>query len=230
MDSSQSSQESLHIPTPSTPTQETSRDDRLKIQTLYFTAGWSKANLILQFPGLTRRQIDYAIKNRPTPQKPGHCGRHILLTPRHRKKLVNWVTTGAKTRDIPWKDIPRYLGWQDWCGEKAIRRAFQLEGYLRGVRRRKSPLSDKNQRERLEWAREHENWTLDSWNEVLWSDESWTLPGPHRRQWCTRLKGECELFHPDCISHKWQRKIDWMFWGCISGKYRKGKGIFWEKS
>jgi hypothetical protein len=45
----------------------------------------------------------------------------------------------------------------------------------------------------------------------------------------TRLIGEAELFHPDCISHRWQRKIGWMFWGCISGIYGKGYGVFWEK-
>ena len=33
----------------------------------------------------------------------------------------------------------------------------------------------------------------------------------------------------DCVTNRWQRKIGWMFWGCISGRYGKGKGLFWEK-
>lgn len=93
--------ESLHIPTPHTPTQESSRDQKLQIQTLYYTAGWSIADLVLQFPRLTRRQIDYALQTRPTPQKQGHCDRHVLLTPHHRKQLIDWVTTDSHTRDIP---------------------------------------------------------------------------------------------------------------------------------
>jgi Transposase len=221
-------EELQHIPTPKTPTHESSRDQRLQLQTLYYTAGWSVTDLLLTFPKLTRRQIDYALDNRPTPQKPGHCGRPFLLTPHHRKELVAWATTDTYTRGVPWKEIPHCLGWG--CGEKAIRRAFQLEGYGRRIRRRKPPLSEKNQRERLAWAEEHVLWTDEQWDCICWSDESWCPPGPYsRRQWCTRLIGSSELFHPDCVRHKWQRKIGWMFWGCISGKYGKGEGLFWEK-
>jgi transposase len=111
-----------------------------------------------------------------------------------------------------------------------VRRAFQLEGYGRRIRMRKPPLSEKNRRERLAWAEEHVLWTDDQWDEICWSDETWCPPGPYsRRQFCTHKIGPSELFHPDCIRHKWQRKIGWMFWGCISGKYGKGPGLFWEK-
>src|SRR5882672_3270187 len=41
--------------------------------------------------------------------------------------------------------------------------------------------------------------------------------------------GPFELFYLDCVQYKWQRRIGWMFWGCISGKYGKGTGLFWEK-
>jgi hypothetical protein len=97
------------------------------------------------------------------------------------------------------------------------------------VRRRKPPISAANQILRLAWAEEHKNWTDEQWDKICWSDESWVQPGYHKRQWCTRKIGASELFHPDCVQHKWQRRIGWMFWGCISGKYGKGVGLFWEK-
>lgn len=221
--------EPLHIPCPKTPTQETTRDQKLKIQTLYYIAGWGLPDLLLHFPQLTRRQVNYALETRPTPQK--HLtGRHVKLTPRHRKELVKWVTQTQATRDLSWKELPKCLSWEAWCGEKAIRRAFKLEGYVRGVKRRKPPLSEKNRLARLTWAIEHFDWSDEKWDKILWSDESWTSPGPHRwKQWTTRLKGTSELFLPDCIQQRWQRKIGWMFWGCISGKYGKGAGLFWEK-
>lgn len=215
------------VPTPKTPSHTTTRDDRLRIQTLYYTAGWSIDDLLLQGP-FTRRQIDYALQSRLTPQKKGHSGRHILLDTPRRKELVAWVTASSYNRDVPWAQIPRHIGWE-WCGESAIRTALKREGYIRGVRRKKPPLSEKNIRERLAWAYEHESWTLDQWDSILWSDESWVQPGYHRRQFCTRLQGPSELYIPDCITHKWQRKIGWMFWGSISGKYGKGPGFFWEK-
>jgi hypothetical protein len=36
-------------------------------------------------------------------------------------------------------------------------------------------------------------------------------------------------YHPDCIEPRSQRKICWIFWGGISGKYGRHKGLFWEK-
>ena len=33
-------------------------------------------------------------------------------------------------------------------------------------------LKDTNKKKRLAWAKKHEQWTLDRWKSVLWSDES----------------------------------------------------------
>jgi hypothetical protein len=141
----------LMVPTPKTPTRLTSRDDRLRIHTLYYDAGWEIDDIILQL-NLTRRQVEYALDHRPTPQK--HLrGRHLLLnTPKH-KDLINWATADAQNRRVAWADIPAYLGWA--CGVKAIRSAFKKEGYVRRIARRKPPISEANRIIRLQWAREH---------------------------------------------------------------------------
>uniref|UniRef100_A0AAZ3PM41 Paired domain-containing protein n=1 Tax=Oncorhynchus tshawytscha TaxID=74940 RepID=A0AAZ3PM41_ONCTS len=34
------------------------------------------------------------------------------------------------------------------------------------------PLKDTNNKKRLAWAKKHEQWTLDQWKSVIWSDES----------------------------------------------------------
>jgi len=54
------------VPTPKTPIHQTSRDDRIRIQTLFYTAGWSIDDIILQL-NFTRRQVLYALEHRPTP-------------------------------------------------------------------------------------------------------------------------------------------------------------------
>jgi hypothetical protein len=184
------------------------------------------AHFLLSTHHLLSAQLDYALQHRPTPQKQQY-GRHPLLSTPQRKHLIDWATFNSLSRDIPMKELPKWLGWN--CGEYAVRTAFKKEGYTHGVRRRKPPISAKNQALRLTWAEEHKYWTDEQWDEICWSDESWVQPGYHRRQWCTRKIGPSELFHPDCVQHKWQRRIGWMFWGCISGKYGKGKGLFWEK-
>jgi hypothetical protein len=220
---------SMWVPTPKTPPNRTptTRDDRLRIQTLYYTAGWTVDDILLQSPRFTRRQVDYALHlPRPTPQKT-RCGRKPFLSTPERKHLISWATYNSLTREIPIKELPKWLGWS--CNEKAVRTAFKKEGYCRAVRRKKPPISPDNQKLRLAWAEEHKDWTDEQWDGICWSDESWCQPGYHKRQWCTRKIGASELFHPDCVAHQWQRKIGWMFWACISGKYGKGIGLFWEK-
>ena len=115
------------------------------------------------------------------------------------------------------------------CGEKAIRAAFQKEGFVRRIARRKPPLTEQHRKDRLDWAWEHLFWSDKQWSEVLWSEETWVNPGKHTKAWVTRKIGEEELYHADCIEERYQRKIGWMFWGSISGKYGRHRGLFWEK-
>jgi hypothetical protein len=135
-----------HIPTPKhhATSHDTSRDDRLRVQTLYYDANWSIDDIILQ-TNLTRHQVEYALCHRSTPQK-RNCGRHILLSTPQRKHLINWVTANAQNRRVAWSDVPKILGWN--CSLKAIRSAFKKEGYVRQITRRKPPISEEN---RLIW-------------------------------------------------------------------------------
>jgi hypothetical protein len=86
----------IYIPTPKTPTHTTSRDNRLRIQTLYYTAGWSIDDILLQNPHITYQQIQYALENQPTPQH-HRSGRHVVLDTPHRKFLIHWVTQSSFT-------------------------------------------------------------------------------------------------------------------------------------
>ena len=102
-----------------------SRDDRLRIQTLYEHAGYTQDQIALQL-NLTRSQVRYALAHRLTPQKRS-TGRKALLDTPARKRLIEWVTASSANRRTRWADIPPILGWD--CGEKAIRAAFRKEGY-----------------------------------------------------------------------------------------------------
>ena len=104
---------------------------------------------------MTRRQVDYALENRPTPQK-HHSGRHLLLNTPKRKQLISWVTSNTQNRRVAWPDIPVYLGWD--CGIKAIRSAFKREGYAWQIARRKPPILEANRIIQLQWVREHVDW------------------------------------------------------------------------
>ncbi|RFU33865.1 hypothetical protein B7463_g2519, partial [Scytalidium lignicola] len=222
--SESSDDEIYEIPTPKSKRPDCTRDQRLKIQTLYLQAGWSKDDIMLQL-NVTRRQIQYALAHRLTPQKP-KSGRQPLLNPAQRNLLIEWVCSSATNRRVEWYQIPAILGWN--CKVYAIATAFKLEGFSRRSALKKPKLSPDNVFKRLQWALEHLNWTEDQWFSILWTDEIWVRPGKHRKVKVTRRKGEA--LHKDCVEPKVQREIGWMFWGCISGKYGKGPGMFWEKA
>jgi len=147
-----------------------------------------------------------------------------LLGPIERKQLIDWVCANGKNRRTPWYKIPGILGWD--CKVYAITTAFKKEGFARYSALRKPKLTPEQAIVRLQWAQEHEHWTEEQWFQILWTDETWVKPGRHKKVKVTRRRGEA--LHRDCVEPKVQRKIGWMFWGCISG-LGKGPGTFWEK-
>ncbi len=78
---------SYSIPIPKTPRKQCSRDDRLRIETLYFDAGFTQGEIALQLYPITLAQIKYALSHRLTPQKQ-RCGRKVLLRTPQRKRLI----------------------------------------------------------------------------------------------------------------------------------------------
>ena len=98
----------LSIPTPKTPRKNTSRDQRLRIHTLYFDAGWTQDTIALQL-NLILNQVRYALTYRITPQK-SCTGRKLLLNTPRRKQLINWVTVSKENQRVPWPEILALLG------------------------------------------------------------------------------------------------------------------------
>jgi hypothetical protein len=197
------------IPTPKTLTKpkQLNRDDRLRVQTLYFDANWTIDDIVLQ-TNYTKDQVRYAINHRITPQKQ-RCGTRPYLNTPQRKRLIEWVSASDTNRRVPWSEIPSILGWE--CGEKAIRTAFKKEGYVRRSALQKPPLTEEHKKQRLEWAWEHLFWLDEEWDRILWTDDTWVRPGRHRRPRITRKIGRSELYNPTCIEPRYQRKIGWMF-------------------
>jgi hypothetical protein len=75
------------IPTPKTPRRkECTRDDRLRIETLYFNAGFTQHDIALQL-NFTPAQVQYALCHRLTPQRRARGRKAVLNTPQ-RKRLI----------------------------------------------------------------------------------------------------------------------------------------------
>ena len=55
---------------------------------------------------------------------------------------------------------------------RTIQRRLCDAGLNGCVAKKKPYISDKNRKKRLDFARQHQNWTSENWAEVLWTDES----------------------------------------------------------
>ena len=73
-------------------------------------------------------------------------------------------------------------------------------------------LKDTNKMKRLAWAKKHEQWTLDWWKSVQWSDES-----------------KCDIFGPNRSVFVRRRVGEWMISACVVPTVKHGGGgvIVW---
>ncbi len=65
-------------------------------------------------------------------------------------------------------------GMQNTISEHTTRRTVMLMGYS-SRRPHRVLLSAKNRKRRLQFTQVHQNWTIEDWKNVAWSDESWFL-------------------------------------------------------
>ncbi len=76
-------------------------------------------------------------------------------------------------------------------------------------------LSDKNRTRRIQFTQTHQNWTIEDWKNVAWSDESRFLlrhSDGRVRIWCK----EHESMDPSCLVSMVQAAAGVMVWGIFS--------------
>jgi len=63
---------------------------------------------------------------------------------------------------MTYKQLANEFDYLDW-GSMAIEAAFKKEGFARRSAMKKPSISPKNQKLRLQFAKDHEHWTVDDW-------------------------------------------------------------------
>ena len=199
-------------------------EERARVRTLYFDGRLNKAE-IRQITGYTRNQVAYAIAAESAIVKP-RSGRPTVLSKEEEDYLVIFICSSKESRRMSFLELSQVL-FEKRFGMWAIKNTLYRLGFRRRVARKKPPITEKNRQTRLQWAKDHKDWTAEQWMQILWTDETWVTGGSHAKQFVTRRSDE--EWDPTCIVEKHQRKAGWMFWGCFSGTTRKGPGLFWEK-
>ncbi len=110
------------------------------------------------------RKIKYPVSPVVWTEMPCWCQRRIgRLVRDDRKATVTQINT-------------RYnQGMQNTISESTKRRTLKQMGYSSRRPHRVSLLSAKNRKQRLQFTQTHQNWTIEDWKNVAWSDESLLL-------------------------------------------------------
>ncbi len=89
-------------------------------------------------------------------------------------------------------------GIQNTISERTTRRTLKQMGYSSRRPHRVPFLSAKNRKQRLQFSQAHQNWTIEDWKNVAWSDESRFL----LRHSDVRVRIRCkehESMDPSCL-------------------------------
>jgi transposase len=135
----------------------------------------------------------------------------LVQCKRDRKKTAVELTGTIKNED----DTPKVSAW-------TVRRRLTDAGYPARKARKKPLLKARHKKDRLEWAKLHQDWTAEQWSNVLWSDEaSFTLFPRPGNTYVRRQPGE--EFEEKCLVPTVKHgggKI--MVWGCF---HASGVGV-----
>jgi len=98
-------------------------------------------------------------------------GRPQILSPRKKRLVTNTLKKGlAKTATGIQKELRLSQDLQ--ISRQTVARTLNEQGYVSRVKSKKPLLSSKHIKARFKWAKSHENWEVEDWKNVVWSDET----------------------------------------------------------
>jgi len=121
-----------------------------------------------------------------------------------------------KNRSITVKEIKDNTGLEAVSSRSIRRRIHALTGFRSHMSVKKPVVNAKARLKRLNWAKEHKNWSSDQWRSVIWCDEaSFQLTNrPRRHVW--RAPGESTLPTLTTPYLRHDRKVN--VWACFSAQ------------
>ena len=120
--------------------------------------------------GIGKSSVQRISKNLQT-EKKSKPGRPKKMTNREETFCVKQIVSGeAKTVKSLTKELKEQFGKE--IGRNVVSRALIKAGLKSGEKKKKPALSSKNMKARFEFAKKHQDWTVDDWNRVIFSDES----------------------------------------------------------
>ncbi len=129
-----------------------------------------------------------------------------------RQRRMGRLVRGDKKATVTQITSRYNQGMQNTISERTTRRTLKQMGYSSRRPHRVPLLSAKNRKRRLQSTQARQNWTIEDWKNVAWSDESWFL----LRQLDGRVRiwrKEHESMDPSCLVSMVQGGGGVMVWG-----------------
>ncbi len=99
------------------------------------------------------------------------CGQKCLVDVRGQRRMGRLFRDDRKAT-VTQITTCYYQGMQNTISESTTRRTLKQMIYSSRRPHRVPLLSAKNRKRRLQFAHAHQNWTIEDWKNVAWSDES----------------------------------------------------------
>ena len=149
-------------------------------------------------------------------------GRPAIITTNKEASIVNFVTKDKLHREMSAAEIAGVYDVSATTILKILRR-----NKLKSCKDTKKPaLTVRMKAERLKWCIEHEDWTLNDWKNVIWTDETSVVLNQtrgRRRIW----RRANEVYVKSAIRRRWAGYSEFMFWGCFTYD-KKGPMHIWQ--
>lgn len=119
------------------------------------------------------------------------------------------------------------IGFDFGVSDTYVQRLYKTNKIHKRKPTRKPGLTKAMKAARLQWCIQHQDWTLEDWKNVIWTDETSVVLGHKRgsqRVWRTAK----EAYEPTCIRNRFKGFTEFMFWGSFSYD-KKGPCHIWEK-
>lgn len=131
------------------------------------TESGNSSRVIAKKLNVSQRTVIAVQKRRNVAPKPNVGGRPRLLNDSDARLMLRQMRT--KSSKTPKQAA---LAINKNVSAPTARRALHRLGYMSAVKKKKPALSDKNIKARLKFCKSHENWTVEDWKHVVWSDET----------------------------------------------------------
>ena len=99
---------------------------------------------------------------------------------------------------------------------RTLQLALRTMGERRWCQRQRPLLTPEHARKRLEWARRHEDWTVNDWKRVCWTDEATIERGVGKKPKWTFNSPREQLQQHDVTTYTANKAVRRMVWGGFS--------------